>query len=163
MGLEATTRVMLSISDSDSEGSAVITDALNLVAGVSFTDGTGAESANVQWNDLRTLAGASEDLDLAGGITNRKGKVVTATDVKAIAVRAPGTNAGNIVLRFNPTNGWNTPCTGDIVLPPGSFILLGTAGANGWAVTAGTADILRVMGASGYVYEIGILAEGSEA
>lgn len=145
------------------DGSRTSGDSVSLSGGVSFTAGTGASAAQVQWGDYRTMGGASEDLDLAGSLVNGNGKTVTFTDVKSIAVKTDSTNAGNVTLRFNPTNGFSTPCTGDIVLPPGTTLVLATEAANGWTATAGTGDILRVLGASGYKYEIAIAGEGSEA
>lgn len=151
-------------SDTDTDGTTGrALDTFNASKNLAISDGTGANAAQVQWNDERALAGSSEDLDLSGVLKNRKGKTVAATKVKALVVMASASNAGNLTVRFNPTNGWTAVCTGDVVLHPGGFLAIGTPNANGYAVTAGTGDILRIMGAAGYAYTIGFLAEGTES
>ena len=54
-----------------------------------LANGTGSGQASQVFTDTRTLAGsATEDLDLAGSLTNAFGTTLTFTKIKAIIVRA---------------------------------------------------------------------------
>src|SRR3954465_110978 len=65
-----------------------------------FSNGVGANQASNQWHSLaRTLgASASEDLDLAGVLTNAFGAVLTFTKIKAIVIRAAVGNTNDVVV-----------------------------------------------------------------
>jgi hypothetical protein len=156
-------QVSVTLLDSTAVGSGAISDSLEFNQLLAFVTGTGPLGAQVQYRASRTMAGSSENLDLAGGLANAKGKTVTLTKVKGLLFFAAAANSGNVTVKFNPTNGLTTPCNGEVVLPPGAVFLLATPDANGWAVTAGTGDIIQVQGASGRTYEVCIFGEGSEA
>lgn len=163
MSLNLSTFLNVFIDDREDEGSGYRLDPFSFSNPVLYGDGTGAGNVNVQWNASRTMAGTSEDIDIAGGVTNRKGRVVTFSDVKGIVVKASASNAGNLTLRTSVTNGWTTLLSGDVTIRPGGVFFASCTTADGHAVTAGTGDVLRVLGASGYQYEIGIWGEGTEA
>jgi hypothetical protein len=163
VSLSVFAQVTVQLSDSSTAGSGTLTDSLNFNEDLQFTNGTGALAAQVQYRGSRTMGGASENLDLAGSLVNAKGKTVTLTDVKGILFFASTANAGNVTLTFNTTNGFTTPVNGVVTLHPGAIFFLGSPAANAWAVTAGTGDTIAVGGASGYVYEVLIFGEGSEA
>lgn len=163
MSIEVQAQVNVTLLDSTASGSGAISDSLDFNQLLSFATGTGAGGAQVQYRDSRTMSGSSENLDLAGGVVNAKGKTVTLTKVKGLLFHADPANAGNVTVKFNPTNGLTTPCNGEVVLPPGAVFLLASPDANGWAVTAGTGDIIQVQGATGRIYEVFVFGEGSEA
>lgn len=117
---------------------------------VEITDGTGASQANRWYRSQQTLAaGANLDLDLAGGITDPFGATVTFTAVKWIilAVVSPD---GAKSLRIGPqglANAFQGPHGG---VAAGNYVTVKyfqkflDYSAGGWAVTAGTGDILRI-------------------
>jgi hypothetical protein len=166
MPVNGTVVVSANLDDRDApaDASGSILDALRLPLTFALVNGAGALGVEVQYNGLRTLgASGSEDLDLAGGLTNRKGKVITLTKLKILIVRTPAANTGNITLRTSITNGMVSLLSGDKVLRPNSLEVIVTAHIDGWAVTAGTGDLIRVLGAEDDRYEIALAGEGTEA
>lgn len=105
--------------------------------------------ADLMFADQRTLAdGASETLDLAGSLTSAFGATITFAEVTALYVENAGTTA--ITIGNAATNTWVGPfgaATHTITIEPGEAVNL--TSRNGWAVTAGTADLLKVLNAAG--------------
>lgn len=121
-------------------------DSPTLSASAGWANGTGAGQVNVGWHDKRTLTkGASEDLDLSGVLTVAWATIVSFDAVKALIVQ--NTDADEI-LTIGPTgsNDWSTFIAGDTIIRPGGSLLVmcGDADTEGYAVTAGTGDQLRV-------------------
>lgn len=113
-----------------------------------LTNGTGANQANQLFADTRTLAAsANESLDLAGTLTNAFGEVITLTKVRALLIRAAAGNTNNVLVGGAASNGWAT-WAGDptdvMVVRPGGFVVLAAPDATGYAVTAGTGDLLKI-------------------
>lgn len=116
---------------------------------VELTNGTTAGKADKMFSDTRTInASSSEDLDLAGVLTDAFGATITLTRVKAIMVKASSANSNNVVVGNASSNAWATllGATHTVTLRPGStlMVIAGSADATGYAVTAGTGDILKV-------------------
>jgi len=114
-----------------------------------LTSGTGAGQADLKWDDRRTLAAsATEDLDLAGSLTDVYGATVALARVKVLYVRTSASNTNSVVLGAASASPWATllNTTGTLTLPPGAEITLrcGAADMTAWAVTAGTGDLLKV-------------------
>jgi hypothetical protein len=64
-----------------------------------LTSGTGAGRADKLWTDQRTLAASgTEDLDLAGSLTDVYGATITLATVKVLFVRAAAANTNDVVL-----------------------------------------------------------------
>lgn len=120
----------------------------DVTAAHAITTGTGANQANALFTDTRALAASgSENLDLASGLTNAFGTTLVIAAVKAIRVRADASNGGNIVVGGAATNAFTGPfgdATDTLSIPAGGQVLLVNPTAGGWAVTAGTGDILKV-------------------
>lgn len=143
------------------------TDPLALDLTTTFANGTGANQANMWWHDQRTLgASASENIDLAGSLTSIFGTTITFTSIKAILVRASSSNnaANNVNVARGSSNGFVLflAASDGFTLPAGSWALFVNPGANGWAVTAGSGDILTITNSAGtnsVVYDIFILGE----
>lgn len=121
---------------------------LSYVPLFSFVNGSGANQITQMFTDSRTLAsGASENLDLSGVLVNVFNQTLLFTNIRLLSMRSPSTNVNTI--RFGPgsSNGWTT-AFGDasdrLVLRPGGCIILVAPDPNGYAVTAGTGDILTV-------------------
>jgi len=114
----------------------------------SFTDGAGADQADVHWSDERTLsASATEDLDLAGGLTDAFGAAITFARIKAIYIEADSANTNNVLLGGAAANAFVGPfgaAAHTIAVRPGGAVLLVAPDATGYVVTAGTGDLLRV-------------------
>jgi len=139
--------------------------------------GTGAGKANQVWHDRRTLAAsASEDLDLAGGLTNSVGETVTFTKIKAVLIHnrsdedieTPSHSQTDAEIQVGPdaTNGFTGPfadASDRLVLAAGASVLLVHPG-DGWTVTADTGDLLEVTNnddSDEAAYDIVIVGESS--
>lgn len=136
---------------------------LPFAAEISIGNGTGNGQANLAWWDNRSIAGSSsEDLDLAGGLTDAFGQALTFTKVKGIYVKAAAANVGNIVIGGKPSTGFFAGLFGDITdkikVAPGQSFLITNMNA-GWTVTAATADILLMANdaAGTALYDIAII------
>lgn len=115
----------------------------------SWGSGTGSGQADLVWADTNTLAAsANTDLDLAAGaLTGALGGTITFARVKAILLIADAGNTNNVVLGGAASNQFVGPfgaATQTIAVPPGGVAMLTAPGATGWAVTAGTGDLLRI-------------------
>jgi hypothetical protein len=123
-----------------------IDEALNITAG---TDALG--KADILWADERTLAAsATENIDLAGVLSGLLGGTVTAAEITAIYVKAADGNTNDVQVFGAASNGFNGPLTGTtpkLNLGPSDFAFL--SGRKGWAVTAGTGDIVLVANSAG--------------
>jgi hypothetical protein len=118
--------------------------------GTSFSQGTGAGQADRLYQARRTIAASgTDDLDLAGTLTDVLGQTLTFVKIKAIMVSAAAGNTNNVVLGGAASNGfttWTGAATDKVVIRPGgTFALIaGQGDAAGYAVTATTGDLLRV-------------------
>lgn len=113
-----------------------------------WSDGTAVGQANLIFADTRTLAAsATEDLDLAGVLTDPLGTTLTFARVKGLYVAAAAANTNTVVMSRPAANGLASlfsAASDAIILRPGAWMALavGDADATGYAVTAGTADLL---------------------
>lgn len=119
-----------------------------------LTSGTGANQADKIFSDTRTLsASATEDLDLAGSLTDALGAALTFVKVKAIIIIAAAANVNDVVVGGASANQFVGPFgagTHTVKVPPGGFLVLAAPGAAGLGtVTAGTGDLLKVANSAG--------------
>lgn len=126
-----------------------------------IANGTGAGQANQIFADTRATDATGESLDLAGGLTNDLGATVTLATVKALIVKASAANTVDVHVGGAATNaflGWVAAATDKVVLRPGATLCLASPVA-GYALTGGTADLLKVAaGAAGSVsYDVIII------
>ena len=131
-----------------------------------FTDGTGASQAKEVITDTRTLsASASEDLDLSGGFTDVFGNTVAFDKIKALIFVADAGNSNDVVIGGAASNAVSTifgATTHTIKLKPGGMIALVAPDANGYDITAATADLLKVAnGGAGSSVTYTIVAVGT--
>mgnify|MGYP001594440543 CR=1 FL=1 len=145
-------------------GLSTITDPLDRDFTQLLSTGTGANQASNLYHDDRTLtASASENLDLAGSLTNGFGVTLTFTAIKAMLVRAKSTNTNNVQVGGAASNAWATwvgNSTDIVSVKPGGTLLIIAPDATGFAVTAGTGDILTIANSAGstsVIYEIILL------
>lgn len=132
-----------------------------------FADGTGANQADILFCDERTIAASgSEDLDLAGELSNAFGATIAAAEVVAILVIASASNTNNVVLGDAtspiPLFGGTNPT---FSVKPGGFFFVAAPNAAGLlTVGAGSTDDLKVANSSsgaGVTYQIAILARSA--
>lgn len=132
-----------------------------------FANGTGANQADILWADTRTLAAsATEDLDLAGVLTDAFGATVAAAKVVAILVIADPGNTNDVVIGAAtqpiPLFGGTA---GTFAVKPGGFFFCAAPGTAGQcAVGAGATDDLKVANSAGgtaVTYSIAVLARSA--
>lgn len=133
---------------------------------VGLTSGNGANQADEVFADTRTVnSGATENLDLAGGVANVLGVTVAFAKVKAIALKSKTTNTTNLTIGngTNPVVGGLFGAAGanEIVLKPGGFVMFGDPSAAGVTVTAATGDILKIVNGAGAAADYDIIIVGS--
>lgn len=136
------------------------------LAAIDLVEGTASGAADLVFADERTLAAsATENLDLAGGLTDPFGVTLTFAKVKAIIIIANAANSNDVVAgaATNPFTGPLGGTTPTVSVKPGGFYAIGHPGA-GWTVTAATADILKVAnGSSGTSVTYRIIIIGTSA
>lgn len=120
---------------------------LDFTRSLALASGTGSGQADKVWHDERTLtASSSEDLDLAGSLTDAFGATLTFARIKAVILTANSANTNNVVLG-NVTNGivgWFGAATHTISVRPGGLFCIYAPDATAYVVTGGTADLLHV-------------------
>lgn len=118
---------------------------------ITLTPGTSSGNANLIFMDTRTLSASStENLDLAGGLTDPLGATLTFVTVKAIYVSASSANTNNVVVGGAGSNtllGIFSDATDKIIVKPGG-VFMWVAPATGATVTTLTGDILLVANSS---------------
>lgn len=152
MGLSAklTTSVVATLTNALDLSTA--SDPLNYSLTHDISTGTGANQADMMWHDTRTLtASATENLDLAGSLTNAFGVTQTFARIKAVIVAAAAGNTNNVNVIREGTNG--VPlflAAGDgIPVRPGGLFAWVAPDATAVAVTGGTGDLLTVTNSAG--------------
>lgn len=117
-----------------------------------IANGTSANQANMLFVDTRTIsASSSENLDLAGSLTNAFGDTITFTRIKGMIIYANSANTNNVVVGGAGSNtfiNWVADATDEIVVRPGGMVALMAPDATSYAVTASTGDILKVANSS---------------
>lgn len=150
-------------NDSDFNDSTVDQN-VTLSVSNAFANGTGADQANQVWSDERSLADdGTEDIDLAGALTDAFGDTITFTGIKGILIQNQSADAG-LEVKPKATNGWLGPfadASDQITIPAGGQWLMTNPSAAGWAVTASTGDLLTLThdgtGTSALSYKIVIV------
>lgn len=140
------------------------TDSFLKKIAIELGNGTGSNSADLMFHDQRTLgASATEDLDLAGGLTNPlTGASMTFVELRAVLVYAATGNTNNVNVTRPASNG--VPlflAAGDgVPLGPGGLLIWGGPADGKVTVTAGTGDLLTFTNSAGstsVTYDVVIL------
>lgn len=129
-------------------------DTIQRNLGFTFTDGAAANQADIHWSDERTLAAnASEDLDLNGGLTDAFGAAIAAARVKILLIESDAANTNDVLVQSAPSNAFTALGGGDTgvyaAVKPGGLVLFIAPNAEGYVVTAGTGDLLRIANPTG--------------
>jgi hypothetical protein len=126
---------------------------LDEIDAIGLSSGSGLNQASLLFADQRTVtASANDDVDLAGALPDNLGGTLTFTKIKAIRIRADAANPGDLLVGPAPANGFVSPfnaAADRVRVPPGGRLELVNPTANGWTVTAATADLLRITNGSG--------------
>lgn len=134
------------LQDSGSK-SAKITKALLLP----FLDGTGLGQANkIYADDISVVQSVNTDIDLSGTLVDQFGVALLFTAIKGLLVVAGSANPGNLTVG-NVTNGITSPfgaATHSQLVTPGGWYGNFTPSVAGYAITAGTVDLLRIASAA---------------
>lgn len=136
-------------------------DDLRLDLSDELAQGTATDQADQVWHDRRTLVGVTENLDLAGALTNAFGSTITFVTLKALVLHNRTlTTAATLTVGGAAANAFATPfgaATDKIIVQPDGLLLL-WAPRTGYAVTAATGDILKLDPGSATVeYDIYLL------
>lgn len=115
-----------------------------------FTDGTGANQAQVVWSDSRTLSGASETLTLSSLADTRDGAAVT---VALTAVKAAYLRNSHSSISLSASGG---PFGSGVTVAPGGCVAVVDPSAGGLSASAVT-----VAGSAGGTYDIALIGEGT--
>lgn len=152
--------------------SATLTSALDLATvsvpldktyACTLSDGTGANQAQKIFHDQRTLAASgTENLDLAGTLTDALGQTITFSKIKAVVFFAASGNTNSVQVTRPASNGAALfMAAGDgIALLPGAAFAWFSPNATGVSVTAGTGDLITVTnsaGSTGVTYDVIII------
>lgn len=129
-----------------------------------FANGIGANQADKRWSSggrsLTSTAADTFDLATTGGnLIDFRGNTITFARIKGIAIFNNGPNMIQLGAGSNPLINW-IGAAGDIVnIRSGGLFVLMAPDATAYAVTAGSADILRVLNsAAGTItYDIALL------
>jgi len=143
-----------------------VTQSFNYSKSYNITNGTGADQANMIWADQRTItASSTDDLDLYGGLSNAYGTTINFTSIKGIIIVADASNTNDVVVGGDGSAAlinWVGAANDTVVVKPGGMFALINPNANGYAVTATTADILQIANSSSgssVIYDIILLGE----
>jgi hypothetical protein len=135
---------------------------------VALATGTLVNQADLAFSDTRTLAAsATESLDLAGGLTDAFGNVLTFVEVVAILIAASATNTNDVIVGGAATNAFIGPfadATDKLVIKPGGMVLLAAPTNPAYAVVASTGDLLKVANSAagtGVTYDILIIGRSA--
>ena len=167
--LAASIRAALTATYTNAQDLSTPSDALSLTGTNTFTNGTGANQANVVWHDQRTLSSTtSEDLDLAASLASTLGGTITFTAIKAIYIEVTTTTASTVVeIGAASANQFIGPLkhSSDIASIGGGGVFLVSSPVDGWTVTAGTGDLLKINNTSAHsaTYKIVIVGIGTVA
>jgi hypothetical protein len=142
-------RIDVSVSAVQSGSADLGTPTMTAAAAKSLLTTEGTSTVNetdVLFSDARTIAASgTDDLDLRGTLLDAFGATINFAEVIAIYVEASGTNTNNVIVGAAASNQFVGPfgaATHTVALAPGEAFLV--TNKNGWAVTAGTGDLLRI-------------------
>lgn len=148
----AISNLKLSVSSSLSNPSDLSStaDSLNQVYSYSLLNGTGANQANMEWSDTRTLApSATENLDMYGSLTSKLGGTIGFNRIKGFIVHAHADNTNNVLIGGADADAFDSwlnivDGTDSISLPPGGLFAMIAPDSNAFNVNADTHDLLKM-------------------
>ncbi|MET8765473.1 hypothetical protein [Streptomyces sp. NPDC004658] len=154
MGLSSTLAVSAFTELTGSSGLGTARLPAGLSRAVTLASGTGAGKADKAYTARRTIAAnGTDDLDLAGVLTDAFGNTITYAKVKGLVIAAAAANTNNVVIGNAASSAWATllNATGTLTLRPGAVFaaIAGSVDATAYSVTASTGDVLRLANSGG--------------
>jgi len=141
MSLSARIGLQLIAAETSSLDLATTVRSTTVFQSILFTDGTGANQAEIVWSDSRTIAADDSDTLELANLSDDRGTVAM-TAVKAIYVR----NTGTVAIRWGGGDWGSAPLddpeSSALVIPAGGLCLLTRPSADGWNVPSGGDDIV---------------------
>lgn len=143
-------------------------DNLNWTKTIVMATGTGTSQADRLFHDKRTLnAAASETLDFAaGGLVDAFGAAFSPAKIKFLAIYVnTATSGAYLTVGGNASNQLATmfgDVTDKVEVGADSPLIIANT-VDGFAVTAGTGDILKIENPSGVAIEYEIVVVGTSA
>lgn len=113
----------------------------------SYATGTSASQQDLVYQDTRSIAATTSTIDLAGSLTSPiNGTAITMAEVTCLMIRNKSSTSGEVLTvgaGSNPLVNW-IGASGDAVkVGPGGCLFISSP-IDGYAVTAGTGDILTL-------------------
>lgn len=137
-------------------------EALAIAVKQDYASGTGAQQGNQFFSDSRSVNGSSENLDLAGGLTDAFGTTLTFTKIRHLAFHNKSTVAAETLLISGNfvtgalLSGWVDDDV-KIIVPPRGWLVLSSP-EDGYTVTGTSQDIVKVdPGANNISYDLYII------
>lgn len=122
-----------------------------LSAAYELANGTAAGQVDRVFADQRTLtASATENLDLAGALTDAYGTSITFATVKAVIIKAATTNTNEVQVTRPATNG--VPlfmAASDGISLKSGYVFAWFGSGVGTTVTASTGDLITITNSAG--------------
>lgn len=162
MAISGSIQASFDVRDSQTVGVASVTYAPKITHSITFTDGAGAKKAKALGSAAVVIGSSPTELDLSGtDLKDLNGNGLAFTKIKALMLSTPATNETDVIVGADDVAPWAglLGATGTLTLPPGSSVLVATEDADGWAVAAGTGDILQVDGDPDDVLHLSIAGE----
>lgn len=162
MTLNAQILLQLLATESSSSDLSTTVRTTNVQRSLTFTNGTGANQAQIVWSDSRTIASLADDQLFLESLEDARG-TVSFSAVKAVYIRNTGT--ATVAISGNATEPWGSgpfdlPEEARIFVAPGGILLLTNASAEGWLVND-EFDQLTLTSELNATYDIIMIGEGS--
>lgn len=149
MSTTLTTKVNFNLNTifaSDAEGLAVAQATLEQQLLLSLADGVGLNQADLVYSEKDQSISGAEDRDLAGTLLDAYGALITFVKVKALMVTCPVANTDTVIVGAKGATGFVGPWganTESIAIRPGGAWIMLAPDLTGYAVAAGSTDILQ--------------------
>lgn len=165
MALTSTIKATVTAQQTMTVGLIPIKANLAVEKSISLANGTAANQSDLLYQASRQLIATSEDLDLAGVLLDAFGSALTFIEVTGLYIENTNTTPGAVLtVGGAAASGFISPfgaATDKIKVGPGGVLLLSSP-VDGYAVTAGTFDKLKVdAGAATITYKLGILGRSA--
>ena len=161
MALETTLEFVLRWVNTSVLDLSTIRDSSNVSGSDTLTSGTGLDQADRIFHDRRSLAATTEELDLAGSLTDVFGAALTFVKVKGIWIKNNNTTAAQtLTVGGAASNAFLlfADATDKMAIGPNSQLFRWEPSLAGIPVTAGTGDKLKFdAGAVTISYDIVII------
>ena len=123
-----------------------------------FTSGTNAHQMNQLWRQRSSVAASgTNEINIAGGITNAFGEVLTMSEVRMMIFSLETNQLNNISIggaAGTPFSTWLGDASDKLVMRPGGFFLLTAPDATGYAVSTNSLIRITNEGTNAITYDV---------